>query len=266
MATLNGKIIWITGASSGIGEALVYEAVKAGATVIASARREAELARVRDNCGPQAAQVHIAPLDLTQTDKAPTQAAAWVERLGRVDILINNGGISQRGLTRDTDLSVDRRIMEVNYFGQVALTKAVLPYMLKQGAGHLVAISSLTGKFGFPLRSAYAASKHALHGFFETIYLEEKENGINVTLVNPGRIRTNISYHALTTDGTPHGKMDAGQEKGISAEACAQQILAAVRKGKPEINIGKADVLMVYFKRYIPSLFRRIASQIDPTA
>lgn len=266
MKTLKDKIVWVTGASSGIGEALVYEAIAEGAIVIASARRVAELERVKTACGPAGDRVHIAPLDLTQMEAAPELAAHWVEELGRIDVLINNGGISQRGLAAETDLSVDRRIMEVNYFGQIALTKAVLPYMRRQQSGYLVAISSLTGKFGFPQRSAYAASKHALHGFFETVLLEEKPNSIGVTLVNPGRIKTQISYHALTQDGTTHGVMDAAQETGMPPEKCAQQILKAVKKQRPEITIGGKEVLMVYFKRFIPALFRRIASNVDPNA
>ncbi|MEM7367981.1 MAG: SDR family oxidoreductase [Bacteroidota bacterium] len=259
----NHKIVWITGASSGIGEALAYAFVQAGATVILSARRVAELDRVKTACGEKQDQVHIAPLDLTQQDDMPDFVASWVEKLGRIDILVNNGGISQRALTTETDLSVDRRIMEVNYFGQIAFTKAVLPYMVTQGSGQIAVISSLTGKFGFPLRSAYAASKHALHGFFETLYLEMYDQGIRVTLVNPGRIRTNISLNALTKDGSPHGEMDPGQEKGMPVDVCARKILSALRKQKVEIQVGGFDTIMVYFKRYMPWLFRYIAKRID---
>jgi short-subunit dehydrogenase len=181
----------------------------------------------------------------------------------RIDILVNNGGISQRALTVETDLEVDRRIMEVNYFGQVALTKAVLPFMLQQKDGHLVVLSSLTGKFGFPLRSAYAASKHALHGFFETLWLENRDHGLRVTLVNPGRIRTQVSVNALTKDGTPSGEMDPGQAKGMSAKKCAHQILTAVHRNQFELTIGSlGEQFMVWLKRHFPGLFHALVRKV----
>lgn len=230
--------------------------------MILSARRVEELERVKNQTG-KPDWVHIVPLDLSQTEAVAELAAAAHQHWGRIDILINNGGISQRETVDKTQLMVDRRIMEVNYFGQIALTKAVLPYMLSQGAGHIAAISSLTGKFGFPLRSAYAASKHALHGFFESLYLELKDQGIGVTLVNPGRIRTHISLHALTGDGKEHQQMDPGQDKGMTAEVCARKILRAIARQKVEVNIGGTEILMIYFKRYVPWLFRWIAGRVE---
>ncbi|MEZ4830025.1 MAG: SDR family oxidoreductase [Bacteroidia bacterium] len=259
----SNKVVWITGASSGIGEALVYEFVKAGATVIASARRVAELERVKGGSGDRQERVHIVPLDLADMGEVESVVKAQIAKLGRIDILINNGGISQRSLLKDTPVDIDRKIMEVNYFGQVRLTKAVLPYMLSQQDGHIVAISSLTGKFGFPLRSAYAASKHAMHGFFETALLELKSENVRITVVNPGQIRTQISLHALKEDGVAQGIMDPGQENGMPAEVCAQKIMKAILANKPEITIGGREVLMVYFKRYLPWLFRKIALKVN---
>lgn len=256
----HNKTVWITGASSGIGEALVYEFVKEGAKVIASARREGELMRVQENCGDRKDQVRVLSLDLTDI-QGMQQAVDSVER---VDVLINNGGISQRSLAHETPLEVDRKIFEVNYFGQIALTKAVLPKMIQQSAGQVVAVSSITGKFGFPLRSAYSATKHALHGFFETLGFELAEKNIHVTVINPGRIRTNISLHALQKDGSPQQSMDKGLNEGMPAEECAQKMVQAIYKKKKEVNIGGKEILMVYFKRYLPALFRRIASNTDP--
>lgn len=265
MKNFQDKVVWITGASSGIGEALAYQFAQKGATLILSARRVTELERVKATCGEDKAdRIHIVPLDLTQTEGVEALANEWVKKLGHIDVLINNGGISQRSLAVETPMSVDRRIMEVNYFGQVALTKAVLPHMIKQQSGHIAAISSLTGKFGFPLRSAYAASKHALHGYFETVLLENHANGIGVTVVNPGRIKTAISINALGKDGEATGVMDPGQAKGLPADVCAARIIRAIQRNRPDVTIGKADVLMVYFKRYIPGLFRAIAKRIDP--
>jgi len=254
------KTVWITGASSGIGEALVYEFVKEGAFVIASARRKEELIRVKNNCGEDKTRVRVLPLDLTDMEGI----GAAVAQVERVDMLINNGGISQRSLAHETPIEVDRKIFEVNYFGQVALTKAVLPLMIKQGGGQIVAVSSITGKFGFPLRSAYAASKHAIHGFFETLGFELADKNIHVTLINPGRIRTNISLHALQKDGSPQQTMDKGLDEGMPTEECAQRMLKAIYKKKKEVNIGGKEIMMVYFKRYLPFLFRKIASDVDP--
>jgi len=257
------QVIWITGASSGIGEALAYACAHAGATLILSARRESELERVRKEC-PHPDRVHVVPLDLSKLEGIEDTVAEWHGRLGRIDMLINNGGISQRSLTQEGSLEVDRRIMEVNFFGQIILTKAVLPYMLAQKRGHFVVMSSLTGKFGFPLRSAYAASKHALHGFFESLYLESKGEGIQVTMVNPGRIKTQVSVNALTKDGTASGEMDPGQEAGLSATTCAARILRAVHQGRYEVTIGSlGERAMVMFKRYLPRLFHVIASRIS---
>ncbi|MEM6806520.1 MAG: SDR family oxidoreductase [Bacteroidota bacterium] len=256
---IRDSIFWITGASSGIGEALVYEALKQGAKkIIISARRLKELERVKENCGKDSDKIEICTLDLSQTEQVGELAEFWAEKLGRIDILVNNGGISQRSKVLETSLEVDRRIMEVNYFGQIALTKAVMPFMIQQGGGHIVAVSSVSGKFGFHLRSAYAASKHALHGFFESLYLEYYNHNIRTTLVNPGRVHTQISLNSLTGDGTKHGEMDEGQAKGMPADICARHMLKAIRKEKAEINLVWPDIVLVYLKRYIPFLFRRM--------
>ncbi|MEM7511749.1 MAG: SDR family oxidoreductase [Bacteroidota bacterium] len=257
----NHKVFWITGASSGIGEALAYEASANGATVILSARRKEELERVASGCS---GETKVVPLDLTDQESLK-KAAAEVLSAYEVDVLINNGGISMRGRAHETDFSVDRRLMEIDYFGHVALTKLVLPQMIKRGKGHLVAISSVVGRFGFPMRSAYSAAKHALNGFFETVGLELYDKGVNVTIVNPGRIKTQISLNALNNDGSTYGKMDKGQEEGIPADVCAKKILKAVAKGKREINIGNKEVLLLQIRRFFPTLFFKIARKVSPT-
>ena len=155
--------------------------------------------------------------------------------------------------------------MEVNYFGAVALTKAVLPVMQKQQSGHIVAISSIAGKFGFYWRSAYAAAKHALQGFFESLYLEEAKNNIHVTLVFPGKINTPISMSAINEKGEAHDEMDHNQETGMSAELCAQKIIRAIDKKKQEVLIGNKEIWAVYIKRYCPWLFWRIIKKQSPT-
>ena len=263
MNTFEGKVIWITGASSGIGEALAYGWSKLGAQLILSARREDELERVKAACA-FSERCTIAPLDLSHPEDIETLADRMLQQFGTIDILVNNGGISQRSLAVETDLSVDRRIMEVDYFSGVILSKKLLPAMIVKGSGHIVAISSIVGKFGFPMRSAYSAAKHAMHGFYESVWAELHTQGIRVTLVCPGRILTNISLSALTKDGAPHNEMDHAQANGITAGTCAQKIINAVRKNKKEVYIGKIDLLMIYFKRYIPWLYYKLVSKVKP--
>ena len=263
MSSFEGKVIWITGASSGIGEALAYEWSKLGAHVILSARRESELERVKAAC-TNSDRCTVAPLDLSRQEDIEAMADRMLQQFGAIDILVNNGGISQRSLVIETDVDVDRRIMEVDYFSGVILTKKLLPAMVARGSGHIIGISSIVGIFGFPLRSAYSAAKHAMHGFYETVWAELHTQGIRVTMVCPGRILTNVSLHALTKDGTPHGEMDHGQAGGITAETCARKIIRAVRKNKKEVYVGKKDLLMIYFKRYIPWLYYLLVSKVQP--
>jgi short-subunit dehydrogenase len=256
MTQLRDKTIWITGASSGIGEALAKQLSEAGAKLILSARRAAELERVKASCG-KPAQISILPLDLAapETHEAKTQAA--IQAFGHIDILINNGGISQRSLVKDTVLEVDRKLMEVNYLGAVSLTKQLLPHMLERGQGHFVVVTSLTGKFGTPYRSGYAASKHALHGFYDSLRAELEDQGISVTLAAPGFVKTNVSLNAFVGDGSKANVMDDAQANGISAGVCARSIIRAMRKKKREVCIGR-ESYGVYVKRFFPGLFARI--------
>jgi dehydrogenase/reductase SDR family protein 7B len=263
-SNLQNKVVWITGATSGIGEALAYEYSKSGAVVVLSARREQELERVKQNCS-KPENTHILKLDLEQQEAFPLLAQQVHSDLGSIDILINNGGISQRSEAADTSMDIDRKIMEVNYFGNIALTKAVVPFMRKQGSGHIVTTSSISGKFGFFLRSAYSASKHALAGFYESLRLEEEKNNLQVSIVYPGLIATNISVHALDKDGKAHGKMDNKQETGMPADVCAQKIIKGISKGKHEIFVGKGEMKSVLIKRLFPKLFHKLIRKRKPT-
>ncbi len=189
-----GKVAWITGASSGIGESLVYEFIKRGATVIASSNDPVGLERVKAGCKDKSRITLFAYPSISQTlPISASLAEKQLNSLGKIDFLLNLGGISQRARIEETPLWLDRKIFEINYFGTIALTKAVLPYMIKQKIGHILATSSISGRFGFPLRSAYSASKQALHGFFETLFLENKQFNIRSSVIIPGRVRTNIS-------------------------------------------------------------------------
>jgi short-subunit dehydrogenase len=198
------------------------------------------------------------PLDLEDSSTFKSAVDQVIEKYNRIDYLFNNGGLSQRSTVAETPMEVDRRIMEINYFGNITLTKAVLPHFIQQKSGHVVVISSIAGKFGFFLRSAYSASKHALVGFYESLLLEEAKNNIHVTLAFPGKINTSISVHALNAKGEQHGIMDHNQATGMPVETCVNQLLIAVQKNKKEVLIGNKEILAVKIKRFFPKLFWRI--------
>ncbi len=265
MILFEGKTVWITGASSGIGECLVYSFVKRGATVIASSNEPSELERVKKGCGGLSGKVFCVPFDLSDTSEIAKIVKEQLSLTGKIDYLLNIGGISQRALIKDTPLWLDRKIMEINYFGTIALTKAVLPYMIAQKSGHVLATSSISGRFGFPLRSAYSASKQALHGFFETLYIENKKYNIRSSVIIPGRVRTKISFRALDAEGKEQGKMDPGLDKGIPPQKAAEIIIRGMLKNKREILVGGSELFMLHIRRYFPSLFFMLASRIKST-
>lgn len=264
MKSYTNKVFWVTGASSGIGEALVYELLKREATVIASSNKAGELAKVEERCREKNQEISTVTFDLAEMDDIEDIVARQVEKHGKIDVLINLGGISQRSKIIDTPLWLDRKIMEINYFGTISLSKAVLPYMIKQKSGHIMATSSISGRFGFPLRSAYSASKHALHGFCETLHIENRENRVRASVIIPGRVKTNISLNALTSTGREHGKMDAGQAGGISAAKAARIILRGLDRNKREILVGGNELIMLYIRKFFPAIFFNIASRIKP--
>lgn len=264
MKEFKDKVIWITGASSGIGEALALELAKLEARLILSARREEELKRVAGRTGLAELDLMILPFDLNNTANATALAAQIINKFGRIDILVNNGGYSQRSEAIDTPLEIDRQLMEVNFFSYVALSKAVLPYMKRQKSGQLVVISSIAGKFGFFLRSSYSAAKHALHGYFDSLRLETEKFNIGTLIVCPGKIKTNVSHNAVTANGGKHNEMDPSHENALSAEDCAKQIISGLKTGKEEIYVGGKEILMVYIKRLFPKLFGRLVRKQSP--
>ena len=260
-ASFQNRRVWITGASSGIGEALAVAFHRAGAKLILSARREEELKRVQALCGGET-NTRILPMDVTRAEELASKVSEALAMFGGIDILVLNAGVSQRSLVKDTSMTVYRSLMETNYFGPVGLTTAALPSMLANRSGHIVVISSLAGKLSTPLRSGYAASKHSLHGFYDALRAETTRDGIEVTVVCPGFIRTDISIHALRGDGSEHAKMDPGQARGMAADVCAAKILNAVRRHKKEVYIGNADKYSVYLKRFFPGLYARLIARL----
>lgn len=260
-----GKRVWITGASSGIGRALASHFINMGCTVIASSNNGEELDRMVSAFTSMPGRIIPVIFDLADTENIGAVTERVIGETGGVDLLLNLGGVSQRATIAETPLWLDRKIMDINYFGTIALTKAVLPYMIAGGGGQIAATSSISGRFGFPLRSAYSASKQALHGFFETLLLEHRRDNIRVSVIIPGRVRTGISLHALTASGKEHGRMDDGQAGGITPEKAAKQIVRGLRHNRREILVGSSELLMLYIRKYLPALFFRIAGRINPT-
>jgi short-subunit dehydrogenase len=253
-----GRRVWITGASSGIGEALALAFHQTGAKLVLSARREDELKRVQSACGGRP-ETLILPMDVTNAAELPEKTRLALSLFGGIDILVLNAGITQRSRARETDESVYRRLMEVNFFAPEGMARAVLPSMLAQNRGHIVVISSVAGKFGVPMRSGYSATKFALHGFFEALRAEEERNGVHVTMVCPGYIRTDISFSALRGDGRKHAKMDSELAHGMPADECARQILQGIGRKKKEIVVaGVREKSLVYVKRFFPTLLARM--------
>lgn len=259
MNKISGKVIWITGASSGIGEALVYQLARLGSRLIISSRRKIELERVKGNC-PAESQNHIRilPLDLGKSDTLEVITEAAIQLYGHIDILINNGGISQRSLAKETSIKVDRRLMEVNYFGTITLTKHLLPSMIKRKQGHIVVITSMVGKIGSPYRSGYAGSKHALHGFFESLRAELWRDNIKISIIGPGFVNTKLSVNALTGSGKKLGKMDQANVQGLTPMQFATKAIKAIESNKLETYIGGRETYGILISRLFPRLFSRI--------
>lgn len=265
MSKINQAVCLVTGASSGIGEALAYQLNALGAKVILSARRLSELERVKANCSnPENTAILV--MDLGDVSSIPAKAQEAETYFGPIDILVNCGGISQRDLIINTSLEVDRKLMEVNYFGSITLTKALLPGMIERQSGHQVIITSAVGIISGPLRSAYAAAKHALHGFYDSLRAEHHNDHIRVSIILPGFIKTNISINALKGDGSNQNTMDQAQANGLSPEACARQIIKAIQKNKEEVYIGGfKEVAGIYLKRFFPKLFSTIIRKVAVT-
>ena len=262
---LKGKIIWITGASSGIGAALAKQYSELGAQLILSARNMDGLESVRRSClYPDS--IKTLELDLANTADLNKKVVVAIGLFGRIDILINNAGISQRSLVADTLLEVDRRIFEVNYFGTIALTKALLPHFKKNKKGQFAVISSVVGKIGTPLRSSYSASKHALHGFYDSLRAECYEDGIEVTIICPGFVNTDVSINALTGKGEKQGSKDKATANGLSPERFAKKAIKSIQNKRQEVVIGGGlEVLAVYVKRFFPLILSRMVRKIDVT-
>jgi len=253
------QVIWITGASSGIGEALAYAFAREGALIILSSRREAELQRVQAACA-DTSRVKLLPLDLEDSAALPGLTEQAISLFGHIDIMMHNGGITQRSLVTETDIAVHRKVMELDYFSYIILTKALLPHFLTRKKGHFVVTSSVMGKIGTPMRSAYAAAKHALHGYFDCLRAEVSDQNIKVTLLTPGYIKTNIYQSAITGDGAQFGHPSTEIDNGLPAHEAAEKILKAIKRGSYEAYIGRwgEEKLALLVNRFMPNLLIRL--------
>ncbi|MEO8223574.1 MAG: SDR family NAD(P)-dependent oxidoreductase [Gammaproteobacteria bacterium] len=257
------KAVWVTGASSGVGEGLARVFHREGANIIISGRRAAELERVKGTCTEGPGSVHVLPFDLV--DGAQRQAAAdlVLTEYERLDVLINNAGIAHRSLIKDTLLDVDRRVMEVDFFAPVALTKLVLPRMMAQRDGHVVVTSSVAGKHGMPFHATYCAAKHALHGYFESLRIEMLDYNVRVCLLVIAGIRSNVAARSLTGDGSEYGKGGWGADgMSMSAEECGEKTVAAMlaNEFEPVISIEPARQAMLIRQRDPLEFTRRMSA------
>ena len=260
MIEFKGSKVLISGGGTGIGEAMAYQYAMKGADVILTGRRLEPLEAVQKICSALGVKAWCKTVDFEKPETID-ELVSWIHDVGHLlDFLFLNAGISQRALTLETDISVDRRLMEVNYFGGIYLVKALKDMFLERGV-HIAVVSSVSGVFGFPVRSAYCASKHAIHGFYETIALEYPQ--IKTTIIIPGRIHTDVSKNALDGNGKPTGIMDPGQANGYDVNKCAKVAIKAIARGKHEKVIGGFDTIMVPFYRYITPLFRLIARNVS---
>lgn len=263
--SFKNKVVWITGASSGIGRSLAIEFSKLDVNIILSSRRKETLEEVVQECKNQE-NIKVLPLDLEDYATLELRVEKALSFFGNIDILVNNGGISQRSLVKDTNIEVDKRLMDVNYLGTVALTKALLPHFIKNQSGQFVVTTSIVGKIGTPLRSSYAATKHALHGFFDSLRAEHYKDNISVTLVCPGFVTTNVSKNALTGDGSPQNSMDSATANGIHPDRFAKLMIKAIKQKREEVYIaGAKEKLGVYAKRFYPKLLSKMIRKLSVT-
>lgn len=261
MVEFRNRTVLITGGGSGIGEAIAYQFAQRGTDVILTGRRENALRRVAEGCEKYGVRAICHTVDLEDRESID-KLVEYIHGNGiTIDFFLLNAGVSQRAMTLESDISIDRKLMEVNYFGGVYLIKSLKDMILASKSIHIAVVSSISGLFGFPLRSAYCASKHALHGFYESLGIEYPH--IKVTMLVPGRIRTEISRSALLASGEAFSQMDPGQANGMDVDRCAKIAIRAIAREKHQKLIGGKELLMAYFYKYLPRLFFFLAGKVS---
>jgi dehydrogenase/reductase SDR family protein 7B len=250
------KWVWITGASSGIGREIAKQVANSGAKVLLASRNTTELENLSKEWKLEKGRFQVIKLDLEDYKSLEKITEDTIRTIGVPDVLIHNGGISQRSLTKETDLKTVEKLIFTNFLGSVAITLAILKNLPSKKKLSLGVISSVAGRIGTPLRCGYSASKFALAGFYQALRAESEKDGIHVSMVYPGWIKTDISKNAVQGDGTATGIVDSIIEKGISVEKCATTILSGMATGKREILIaGRRERFGLFLQKYFPSLF-----------
>lgn len=264
MKDFTNKTVWITGASGGIGKELAIQLANAGAKIILTARSVNKLNAVKASLNGNGHIVY--PMDLLKTDTIPDAVNEVLAKVGSIDVLVNNAGISQRSLAKNTDIEVDRRIMELDYFSIVSLTKSLLPHMMEKKQGLIISISSIAGKMGTPMRTAYCAAKHALIGFMDALRAEVHADNIKVMVVTPGSVQTDISVNALEGDGKKHNVTDPLIANGFTVEECVKRIIRGIKNETPELLIAKGkEKMAVYVRRFYPTLLFKMMTKLQAT-
>lgn len=256
------KVVVITGASSGIGAEFASQLATNGTRLYLIGRDIQRLEKVAHEASLKGASSICLTCDMSNAAQVDALIQTLTRAENHVDILINNAGLSQRGYANETSMEVDRYLMEVNYFSAIQLTKGLLPMLFKSLTPRIIVLSSLSGKFGFFQRSAYAASKHALHGFFESLQVENYQQGLRITMACPGRVQTPISLNAMKGDGTTHNQMDAGQQNGIPVDQCVRKILKSSLKGRFEVIIAQNETILLRLKSLSHQLFFKLAQKV----
>jgi short-subunit dehydrogenase len=248
------KVCWITGASSGIGAALAVALNKAGAYLLLSSRNAGKLNEVKQECEcPE--KIEIMTFDMEKTESLDKAAIKAWKIFEHIDYVFLNAGIAVRDLAINTEFNMVEKVMTVNFFSNAIITKALLPLMKERGSGRFVVTSSICGKVGVPKLSAYAASKHALHGFYNSLRVECEEYGIGITIITAGFVRTDITRNALLGDGTAYSRMQEAVAHGMAPDNCAKLIIEAVAVGKREILIGGPERYGVWINRFFPAFY-----------
>lgn len=251
----HGKTVIVTGASSGIGEELVRFLAKSGANIVLCARSKDKMKAIVDSLNLSAERSLILGIDFSQQVDYKPYVDQVLAKFQKIDILINNAGIAQKSLVQETNEEVERRVMEVNYFANINFTKTVIPHFIEKGSGHIVGISSILGEIGLPFVGPYCASKHAVNGYYNSMRYDLEKFGIDVSIVSPGFIKTEITKKSLTGSGEVHSKDSIAQEKGMDAKKCAQQILNRISRKKRQSYVGGLEVLMPKFALLFPRIF-----------
>lgn len=253
--TFKNKTVWVIGASSGIGESLIEQLSKENCNIILSARRETNLLKIQQKYLLKESNSLVLPLDISKVEQFDNSIQIATNKFKTIDILILNAGIAHKSLAEETIEEVDRKIMEVNFMGNILFTKKIIPIMKTQTCGTIAITSSILGKVGLPLVSTYCASKQAVTGYYESLRYEVEKYNINITILSPGFIKTDITKNSLTANGEVFNKDSIAQEKGMSSSKCAKKMVLAIKKGKRHKYIGGLETFIPTFSFFFPRIF-----------